>query len=175
MLPVSLQCLPHRQRGAATTANMLIFLIVLMLAWLLWSGIYKPVVLGLGAFSCLLTLFLARRMGFFAHSSELLRMMRRLPGYWVLLVKDIIVSSWNVTKIVLAPQLVIQPTIVKIDSAALGEMGQTILGNSITLSPGTVTLDIDDGQLLVHCLSTEDAVALQQDDIVERIKALESK
>ena len=174
MQPRRSQCLPSPQRGAATPANLFIFLVVLVLAWLLWSGIFKPVVLGLGVFSCLLTLFLARRMGFFAQSSELLSMIRRLPGYWLLLVKDIIVSSWNVTKIVLAPKLVIQPTMVDIDGAKLGEMGQTILGNSITLSPGTVTLDIDDGRLLVHCLLKKDAMALKQDDIVDRIKALES-
>lgn len=169
-----LHCHAHRQNGAATPTNLSILFIVLVLAWLLWSGIYKPVVLGLGAFSCVLTLFLARRMGFFAQSSELLSMIRRLPRYWLWLVKDIIVSSWNVTKLVLTPKLDIQPTIVELDGSMLGDMGQTILGNSITLSPGTVTMDIDNGKLLVHCISRQDAVSLKQGDIAHRIKALEN-
>lgn len=166
---------PTRQKGAATPANLALLLVVLVLSWLLWSGIYKPVVLGLGAFSCVLTLFLARRMGFFAQSSELMGMIQRLPGYWLLLLKDIIESSWKLTKIVLAPKLNIQPTIIELDGSTLGDMGQTILGNSITLSPGTITLDIDEGHLLVHCISRQDAIALQQSDIIHRIKSLENR
>lgn len=160
------------QRGAATPANLFLLLFVLVVAWLLWSGIYKPIVLGLGAFSCVLTLFLARRMGFFAHSSELVGMIRRLPGFWFWLARDIVASSWKVSRLVLRPSLSIQPTVVELDAGDLGEMGQTILGNSITLSPGTVTVDIDEGRLLVHCILEEDARALSRGELCDRIRAL---
>ncbi len=162
----------HHQRGGATPLNLSLLLCVFAIAWLLWSGIYKPMVLGLGAFSCVVAVVFASRMGFFAQSSELLSMIRRLPRYWLWLGGEILVSSWKVARIVLNPSLKVEPTMVEIKASDLEEMGQTILGNSITLSPGTVTIDIDEGELLVHCLKEEDARALQQGDLINRIRGL---
>ena len=112
-------------------------------------------------------------MGCFAHSSELVGMIRRLPGHWLWLAKDIVISSWKVSRLVLTPNLAIQPTIVELDASDLGEMGQTILGNSITLSPGTVTVDIDEGRLQVHCIMEDDAKALATGELCDRIRALQ--
>ncbi|MDA0979005.1 MAG: Na+/H+ antiporter subunit E [Proteobacteria bacterium] len=152
---------------------MLLLLGVLAVAWLLWSGIYKPVVLGLGAFSCVVTLFLARQMGFFDHSSEFHRIIWRLPGYWLWLVQEIVKSSWDVARLVLSPSLPIDPVVVRLKTGVREELGQTILGNSITLSPGTVTLDIHEQELLVHCIDRRSAEALLQGEVDRRVQSLE--
>jgi multicomponent Na+:H+ antiporter subunit E len=149
-------------------------LLVLIVAWLLWSGIYKPLLLGLGVFSCVLTVYLAHRVGFFRQASGL-HVIPRLAGYWVWLLIEIFKSSFDVAKIVLNPKLPISPTLIEMDAQPKGPIGQAILGNSITLSPGTVTLDVHEGRLLVHCLTREGAQALLSGDTNSRAAALTSK
>jgi len=134
-------------------------LILLMTAWLLWSGIYTPLLLGLGAVSSGISLYLAYRIGFFEEVFSL-QVIPRLPRYWAWLLPEIVKSSLAVARIILHRQLPISPTVVEFDAAPTGPVGRAILGNSITLSPGTVTLDIHDGRLRVHCLTKEGADAL---------------
>jgi len=160
-------------RGEATPAALLVFLVVLATAWLLWSGIYKPLVVGLGAFSCLITLLLARQMGFFQNSSHTLQVAPRLPGFWLWLIREIIKSSWDVARVVLSREMPIAPTLVRIKSQSQLDISQTILGNSITLSPGTVTLDVHEGELLVHCLTREGAEELRKGEVNRRVAELE--
>ncbi|MFQ3246797.1 MAG: multicomponent Na+:H+ antiporter subunit E [Arenicella sp.] len=149
-------------------------LAILIVAWLLWSGIYKPLLLGLGAFSGALSVYLAHRIGFFRQASGL-HVIPRLPSYWLWLLIEIIKSSFDVAKIVLSPKLPISPTLIEFDAQPQGPIGQAILGNSITLSPGTVTLDVHDGRLQVHCLTREGAQALLSGDANRRAAALTSK
>lgn len=161
------------QRGEARLSSVLLLLLVLAISWLLWSGLYKPLVMGLGVFSCGLSAYLAHRMGFFRHHKALFRLLPRLPGYWLWLLKEIVISSIDVAKLILSPSLPISPTVVVLDAKAKTDVGQVILGNSITLSPGTVTLDVHEGKLLIHCLTSEGAKELQKGEANRRAAALE--
>ncbi len=151
--------------------NFLMLLALLILAWLLWSGIYKLLLLGLGAFSCLLCFYIAYRIGFFKRASGL-RLIPSLPKYWFALLIDIIKSSIDVAKIVLNPKLPISPVVVEIDAMSKGSIGHAILGNAITLSPGTVTLDVHNGRLRVHCLTRKSADELLAGEINRRTSLL---
>lgn len=144
---------------------------LLALSWVLWSGVYKPLVLTLGVLSCLLTVYLAKRMGFFRHRA-LLVVIPKLPRYWRWLLREIVVSSFNVARLILKPSLSISPTLVEIEADTGNEVAKVILANSITLSPGTVTLDVHDGRLLVHCLTHETARGLQEGDVKSRVAQL---
>ena len=159
--------MPERPR----TTVVLTLLAILAAAWLLWSGIYKPLLLGLGAFSCALSVYLAYRVGFFRKASGL-NLIPRLPGYWLWLAKEIVKSSMEVVKIVLDPKLPISPTIVYLNAEPKGPIGQVILSNSITLSPGTVVLDVFDDKLCVHCLTRDGAAALEAGEANRRAARL---
>lgn len=148
--------------------------IVMAIAWILWSGLYKPHLLGLGAISCLLCVYLANRMGFFKGPS-ILPLLPRLPLYWAWLLKEIAKSSLGVAKIVLSPSINCSPTVIDFESEPKSEMAQVILGNSITLTPGTLTLDIHKGRLVVHCLTQEAAVELKRGEMNRRVAALETR
>jgi multicomponent Na+:H+ antiporter subunit E len=163
---------PALQRGEARLPAALLLFLILAISWVLWSGLYKPLVLGLGAFSCLLSVYMAHRMGFFRHKA-LLSLLFRLPAYWWWLLGEIIGSSVEIARLILKPSLPISPTVVKLQSKPKSPVGQVILGNSITLSPGTVTLDVHEGQLLVHCLTSESARALQDGEVNQRAAQLE--
>ena len=51
----------------------------------------------------------------------------------------------------------ISPTVVELDPIAKDPVGQTVLANAITLTPGTVTLDVHEGKMRVHCLTADGA------------------
>jgi multicomponent Na+:H+ antiporter subunit E len=161
------------ERGEARLSSVLLLLLFLATSWLLWSGLYKPLVMGLGAFSCVISTYLAYRMGFFRHQALLFKLLSRLPGYWLWLLREIIVSSLKVASLILKPSLPISPSVILLKSESQTDVGQVILGNSITLSPGTVTLDVHEGQLLIHCLTSESARELQNGEANRRATALE--
>lgn len=164
-----------RQSGKAQMSSILLLLLILAISWLLWSGLYTPLLISLGAFSCVLSAYLAHRMGFFRHHKATLRLMPRLPRYWLWLLREIIISSIDVAKLILKPSLPISPTVVELQATTKTDVGHVILGNSITLSPGTVTLDLHKGKLLVHCLTAESARELEKGEANRRAAALEGK
>ena len=159
------------QRGAARPAQLLGLLLILMLSWVLWSGIYKPLLLWLGLFSSLLTLWMAQRMGFFRPAMPL-RSLLRLPGYWWWLLHEVVKSSLEVARVVLTPSLPISPTVVELRTTEVTEAGKVILGNAITLSPGTVTIDMHEDQLLVHCQTGHSAEERGSGEVQRRTSGL---
>ena len=95
---------------------MLILLVSLAAAWLLWSGLYKPLLLLLGTASCLLTFWLVRRMGYFDEQLFALRFSLRLLRYWWWLGGQIIRSSLEVARVVLDPKLPISPCVIDLEA-----------------------------------------------------------
>ncbi|MCR9106415.1 MAG: Na+/H+ antiporter subunit E [Gammaproteobacteria bacterium] len=152
--------------------RILLTLLLWFLAWLLWSGMYKPLLLGLGVLSCLLVLVLSLRMGFFRQDVFSLHLVWRLLPFWGWLGKELIVANLQIARIVMSRRPAISPTVIKLDALSPDPVGQAILGNSITLTPGTVTVDDHEGELLVHCLTRELAESLQEGEMNRRVAAL---
>ena len=146
--------------------------ILWMVIWLLWSGLYKPLLITLGVISCLFTLFLAHRMGFFKRDVFSLHLTYRLIPFWGWLAIELVKSNLEVARIVLSPKMPVSPTVVQLTAHTENPVLQAILGNSITLTPGTVTLDDHEGELLVHCLTRQGADALLEGDMNRRVSAL---
>ena len=86
--------------------------------------------------------------------------------------REIIASSIEVAKLILHPSMPISPVVVELQAQTQSDVARVILGNSITLSPGTVTLDMHKGKLLVHCLTGESARALQEGEADRRTAEL---
>ena len=149
-----------------------LLLALLVAAWLLWSGIFYPLLLALGAFSCMLTVYLTHRMGYFQNQVFALRFGFRLIGYWVWLAREVWRSSIDVARIVMHPRLPISPQTVEIKATAEHPVDQAILGNSITLTPGTLALDVYRGVIQVHCLNKAGADELIKGEMDRRVAAL---
>lgn len=156
-------------------ARVLVLGLLLATAWLLWSGLYKPLLLALGAFSCVLVLYLSHRMHLFDEEVYALRFVGRLPGYWAWLGGQVVKSSLDVTRAVLSPGPPISPTVVEIDAISRHPVDQATLGNSITLTPGTLTLSIEDGRVTVHALTREGAAEIQAGEMNRRVAALRGR
>lgn len=165
-----------KRRDAAdrplATGRMAVLTVLLAVAWLLWSGMFKPLLLALGALSCILVVYLAQRMHLFDHDVLSLRFAIRLLRYWAWLGREIVRSSIDVTRVVLSPALPISPTVVEFDSRCVHPVDRATLGNSITLTPGTLTLRIDDGHFVVHSLTKAGAQDILTGEMDRRVDAL---
>ncbi len=151
---------------------MLALLASLVAAWLLWSGIFEPLLLSLGALSCLLTFLVVWRMGYFDKDIFALRFSFRLAAYWAWLIKEIVMSSLEVARVVLSPRLPISCRFIELRATSQNTVDQVILANSITLTPGTLTLDLHEGVLKVHTLTQEGADALIAGEMDRRVAHL---
>jgi multicomponent Na+:H+ antiporter subunit E len=151
---------------------MAILLLSLAAAWLLWSGLFKPLLLMLGLFSCTLTFLLVRRMGYFDNEFFALRFSWKLFSYWAWLGREVFRSSLQVARVVIDPKLPINPRTVEIKSNSGHLVDQVILANSITLTPGTLALDLHDGVIKVHSLTEEGARELLAGEMNRRVDGL---
>ena len=152
--------------------RMLLLALVLMATWLLWSGFFKPLLIGLGVLSCALTLYLVRRMDYFTREAFSLHYDFRLLRFWVWLGREIVLSSLQVARVVLRRRIEVEPILIDINAGNLSTVDQVLLGNSITLTPGTLTLDVHEGRLRVHALTAEGAAALEEGEMQRRVAAL---
>ncbi len=160
------------RRAGHSYGRLLLLAILLIVAWVLWSGLFKPLLLALGAFSCALTVWVAKRMGYFDADVFAFRYNLRLFGFWAWLAGEIVKSSLEVARIVLSPRMRIDPQVVALDAVDLEPVDQALLGNSITLTPGTLTLDVHEGRLLVHALTPEGAQSALDGEMKRRVAAL---
>ncbi|ABV74550.1 putative monovalent cation/H+ antiporter subunit E [Rickettsia akari str. Hartford] len=87
---------------------------------------------------------------------------------WLLL--EIWKSAFSVIKIIWQRKIEIEPIFEWIDAEGLEEIGKVIYSNSITLTPGTVTLDINNNMLLVHALNKSSITDLQRDRMIKKIQ-----
>jgi multicomponent Na+:H+ antiporter subunit E len=131
--------------------------------------------LGLGALSCVLTVWIVRRMGYFDEETFAFHYDWRLLGFWAWLGREVVMSSIEVARVVLGRRPIIEPKVVDIDGSGLGPVDLALLGNSITLTPGTLTLDVHEGRLLVHALTPDGAAALKRGEMQRRVAALRKR
>ena len=91
-----------------------------------------------------------------------LKLLLRLPFYWLWLTKEIVKSGLNTTKIIWSNNY--SPQLIKIKASQKNSTGIANYANAITLTPGTVTIEVEKNDLLVHALSKELSKDLHSDD-----------
>lgn len=148
--------------------------LTLFVTWLLLSGKLDPLYVGLGLASCVVAVAIGIRMAVVDHESHPVQLTRRVPGYILWLAKEIVVANIDVSKRILKRRLDIQPRVIRLKASQRDELGVVVYANSITLTPGTVTIDIDDGWLVVHALSADSAADLQSGEMDRRVTAVEA-
>ena len=97
----------------------------------------------------------------------------KLPLYWFWLLRQIVKANLAVTKIILSPRLPISPTVVRVRAGQKSDLAKVIYANSITLTPGTVSINLDDDHIEVHALTTRMAADLQTSEMERRVSRLE--
>lgn len=143
--------------------------------WLLLSGYFtKTLLLALGAASVILVLYIAIRMDRIDGARVSRRVTPSTVRYWGWLVVEIIKSNIDVARIILSPRPDVSPRLVRVKATQATDLGVVIYANSITLTPGTVTLDIEDDHLLVHAINQDMADGLVNGDMGDRVTRQEA-
>jgi multicomponent Na+:H+ antiporter subunit E len=151
----------------------MILFIHLMLVWLLLSGHYSTTFVVYGVLSCLGVVALMLHLEIL--DDEALPTDLGFPAilYLPWLLKEILLSNLAVAKVILDPKLPIHPRILRISASQKTDVGRVIYANSITLTPGTVTLDVRHENFLVHALTTDSAEGLLSGEMDRRVADLE--
>ena len=161
-----------RSQAASRAWHCVWLFVALAGVWLLLSGHYDALFLAFGAVSCIFALTLAWRFDVIDRESHPLHLWWRLPGYWLWLLVEIARANIDVARRILAPDLPIDPRVFRVRCSADSDLGHAIYANSITLTPGTISLDVQRDSVLVHALTAEGMAALESGEMDARVAAL---
>ncbi len=145
---------------------------ILFAFWLLLSGYFHVLLVSLGLFSSLLVVGLLWRMD---QVDGEVRSIRRIPtviGYGLWLLWQVVKSNVDVARRIWDPKMPIRPTWRRLDTELTSVLETTIYANSITLTPGTLTVDVKEDHFVVHSLSEEDLLVLLEGHMEKRIRQL---
>lgn len=147
---------------------------VLFGLWLLLSGYLETWLLALGLASVALVVMIANRMDVIDHEGHPIHITWRTVMYWPWLAWEIVKANIDVAMVILNPKLPIQPKVLKIKGSQETELGHVMYANSITLTPGTVTLKLEDGDMEIHALTESAAKGLLTGDMDVRVHGIEN-
>jgi multicomponent Na+:H+ antiporter subunit E len=97
----------------------------------------------------------------------------KIPQYWLWLIWEIVKANILVTKLIWHPRLSINPTVLRVKASQSSALGKVIYANSITLTPGTVSMNVENDEIEVHALTPELAQDLQSGVMDRRVADLE--
>lgn len=130
--------------------------VALFLFWVLLNGSLAADVLIVGAIaSALIAVFFRGHLGWFSELRLTPQALATTVAYILFYLRELVKSNVNVAAIVLSPALPVKPGIVTVRTKLKSSMGRMLLANSITLTPGTLTVDIDGDELHIHWVTVD--------------------
>jgi len=139
-------------------------------AWLVWSGHFEAFLISLGVLSCVGVTALVFRMRF-ADNEEVYPLRALLYVPWLLW--EILKANVDVAKRIIHPAMPISPRVIRVRATQKQDLGRVLYANSITLTPGTVSIDMDGDEIVVHALSKEAADGLLTGEMDGKVTKLE--
>lgn len=148
--------------------------LVLFLLWLLLSGFFEILLLSLGIGSVITVVWIAYRMDVIDHEGHPIHLTMRALLYWPWLTVEIIKANIDVAAVIVRRKISINPSVIKVKATQATELGQVIYANSITLTPGTVTISVDKDIMTVHALTRGAAEDLESGEMDRRVTNVEA-
>jgi multicomponent Na+:H+ antiporter subunit E len=150
--------------------------------WVLLSGHLQPELLALGVVSAVGAVAFTAWVFHGSHEGAFSALPRtaawrtrslvRFAVYVPWLLWQIITSNLHVVKLVVDPRMPIEPSLVLFETSLTSEPAQVLLAQSITLTPGTVTVDAANGKLMIHCISRISREGIASGDIQRKVAAV---
>lgn len=171
----------HSKQPSASTfpdrgaAHLLSAYLTLFLFWLLLSGMYTAFLVCAGAGCAAAVLWLSYRMRVVDREGHPIHIgLRAVFRYWPWLLKEIVKSAWDVSRVILHPKLPVSPILVRFRPSQSTALGLVIHANSITLTPGTICVEATADEFLVHALTAAGASGVGTgSDMDKRVMRLE--
>lgn len=159
-----------KKRIISESLSRFVTFILLYLFWLLLSGHYDLFHLSLGIVCCSLVAFLSHDLLFEnGISKNIVIIIKRFISYLPWLIYQIILANFHVAYLVLSPKMPIDPKIIRFKTKLKSDIAKVTLANSITLTPGTITMDIIDGEFYVHAISEKMASDLLTGEMERKV------
>ena len=158
-----------------TPRRTLSLFVVLFLTWLLLSGKYTGLFLGLGVLSCLVVVAVCRRMKIVDPEGHPIHLFIGLLRYIPWLLWAITKANIDVARRILHPRLPMAPRVIRVEASQKTHLGQVIYANSITLTPGTVAVETEEGVIDVHALTGEAAEDVRSGAMDGRVTEMEDE
>lgn len=131
--------------------------LILFVIWISVSGLHiQELMLG-AVVAAILSYILSSYLNFSISLKIIPKLIMFLLLYIPNLIIELIKANLDVAKRVLDPKLPINPGIVKIPTQVKGDLGKLVLANSITLTPGTISIDADDENVYIHWIDVKGA------------------
>ena len=145
--------------------------------WIVFNGRFTIEILIFGiVLSAALYLFVWKVMGFGPKQEKaILKKSGKMFLYGLLVFKEIIKANWSVLKIVLNPKSKIEPKMVYFKTDLKKDTSKVALANSITITPGTITVNVSDDVVCVHALDASMADGIDECDFVVKLREMEGK
>ena len=143
--------------------------------WLLLNGQWTTEIAVTGlVISVLLYLFICKFMDYSPKRDwEFFRRIPRLTAYIIYQIGEIFKSAWQTIVLIWSPKQIGEPDITSFRTKLKTGWGKVILANSITLTPGTITVDVRDDLMLVHCIDKSYGEGLEDSDMEHRVAHVE--
>jgi multicomponent Na+:H+ antiporter subunit E len=145
----------------------------LLAFWLLLSGQFTPFLMLAGVGSSAAVVWVARRMEVVDREGVPVDFWRIVFSYWPWLAWEVVKAAWDVTRIIVSPKLPISPTLVRFRPSQRSTVGLVTHASSITLTPGTITVEASPTEFLVHGLTKAGAEACVGSEMDRRLARLE--
>lgn len=147
----------------------ILLFVTLMSFWLLLSGQFTPLLIGAGLLASAVAVFLCQRLDLIGSQYQPVESLGGFLLYLPWLLVQIVLASLDVTWKSWSFRPSIAPRLVEVPCQLKHPLAKTLLANSITLTPGTVTVDVGDDSLLVHALSDRSATSVLDGSMQRRI------
>lgn len=141
--------------------------------WLALSGHYTPMLVAVGGASAMVCVLAAIRMRAADREGHPIELFPGAVTYFPWLIREIAKSAWAVTRTILHPRLPISPTMTVVRASQRTSVGVAVYANSITLTPGTITVGVHGKNLTVHALVREGALDLEGGGMDRRVSEFE--
>jgi multicomponent Na+:H+ antiporter subunit E len=149
--------------------------LTLYVLWLLLSGHWTdPLLLGFGVASAALAVFISWRMEGLDHEGVPISVSLHALAYWPWLLWQIVLSNLAVARCILDPGR-IGPRMAWVPASQKSDLGKVIYANSITLTPGTISVQVDGAHILVHALEGSGIDDLRDGAMDRRCMAVERR
>lgn len=145
--------------------------------WIVFSGQFDAFHLTLGVLSTAFVTAISSSFFFDDRSQtagDRLRQIIRLPVYLLWMLYEIWLSNIHILRLALGPNELpgVEPTLIRVKTKLKTDFGKWMLANSITLTPGTITIDIQGDELLIHSISQITTKGVENDDMERKIAAI---
>lgn len=125
--------------------------------------------LALGVLATLIVVVIAARMDVSNREGQPVHLIPMILSYWPWLLWQIVKANFMVARCILTPSLPIKPTLIKVRASQKSRLGKVVYANSITLTPGTVSIDVKGNEIEVHALTRAAAEDLKRGHMDRRV------